>query len=266
MSKGVFITGGSSGFGLELARFYAQAGNDVLLLARGEEKLQSAVASCSDCCREGQTFAGETLDITAFDALPARMEALMSRYGVPDILILSAGAAFNKTFLDTGREEFDWLVNTNLAGSREVVRAVLPGMLARGSGQIAFISSLAGLIGVYGYSAYSASKFALTGFSKALRQELFGTGVSVNLVCPPEVDTPLVEEEASGILPQTRFIKDMTGTLSAAVAAKKIAAGLNRNKMLIIPGLEANLTAKIARHFPRLFSKSTELLLRWKFQ
>jgi len=99
-----------------------------------------------------------------------------------------------------------------------------------------------------------------------LRQELFGTGVSVNLVCPPEVDTPMVAEEASSILPKTRLIKDLAGTLPADVAAKKIAAGLNRNKALIVPGFRANLMTKIARHFPRSFSKSTELLLGWKFQ
>jgi len=267
MTKRVYITGGSSGIGLALALLYVRAGDDVVLLARDPARLQQAVSNCQEVCLgPGQTIVGESLDITAYDGLQASMDQLVQRHGLPDLLILSAGAVLNKTFLDTRREEFDWLVNTNLAGSREVARTVLPAMIERGSGQIAFVSSMAGLMGVYGYSAYATSKFALSGFTQALRQELIGTGVSVNLVCPPEVDTPMVAAEAATVLPQTRFIKDLVGTLPPDVAARKIARGLARNQTVIIPGFMANLMAWTARHFPWLFEKSTELLLRWRFR
>ena len=99
----------------------------------------------------------------------------------------------------------------------------------------------------------------------SLRQELLDTGVSVNLVCPPEVQTPMIAAEAASVLPQTRFLKDLGGTLQPEVAVQKIARGIDRNKALIIPSARANMMAWIARHFPWLFGKTSELLLRWKF-
>jgi short-subunit dehydrogenase len=265
-AKQVFITGGSSGIGLALARLHAKTGDDLLLLARDRSKLSEAVGECAALrVRADQTVAGEPLDVTAFETMPDRLRELIAAHGLPDLLILSAGTVANKTFLDTSREEFDRVMAVNLGGSREVARGVLPAMIERGSGQIAFIGSSAGLVGIYGYSAYASSKFALTGFVQALRQELTGTGVSVNLVCPPEVDTPMVAAEAESALPQTRFLKDLAGTLSADDAAAQIARGLEKNQAVVIPGLRARLLLGFARHCPGLFSLTSTMLLRAKF-
>jgi short-subunit dehydrogenase len=138
-------------------------------------------------------------------------------------------------------------------------------MLEQGCGQIVFVSSMAGLTGIYGYSAYCASKFAVTGFALALRQELAGSGVSVHLVCPPEVATPMIAAEAEGVLPQTRLLKDLVGTLSPETAAVKIARGIARRKRVIVPGFRAGIVAWAARHFPGLFDSASNALLRWRF-
>lgn len=253
--------------GRGLAHLYAGQGNDVILLARDTSgHLQQAVDSCREIAPDpGQTIVAQYLDVTGFDTLQSDMDQLMAQFGVPDLLILCAGVAINSTFLDTPREKFDWVMEVNLAGSGEMTRAVLPAMLKRGSGQVVFFSSMAGMLGIYGYSAYSASKFAVNGLVQALRQELLGTGVSVNLVCPPEVQTPMIAAEAASVLPQTRFLKDLGGTLEPEVAVREIARGIDRNKALIIPGTRAKLMAWTARHFPWLFGKTSELLLRWKF-
>ena len=262
----VYITGGSSGIGLALACLYAERGDDVTLLARDQARLESAVSLCeARSNRDGQTIAAVALDITVYDRLHAELDEVVAAFGLPDLLILSAGVAINKRFLDTPKEEFDWIVDINFAGSREVARCLLPGMLARGSGQIAFISSSAGLLGIYGYSAYAASKFAVTGFVQALRQELSGSGVSAHLVCPPEVDTPMIAAESANVLPQTRFLKDLAGTLPPAVAAKKIARGIRKKQAVIVPGVRASVILWCARHFQDTFGRVSELLLRWKF-
>jgi 3-dehydrosphinganine reductase len=266
VTKKVYITGGSSGIGLALAHFYAQRGDDIVLLARDQKKLDAAISSCKRMSvSSSQVIEGESLDITAYRSLPAAMEKVIARNGLPDLLILCAGVAGNKRFLDTTAEEFDRIVDINLAGSREVARAVLPGMLERGSGQIAFVSSMAGLIGLYGYGAYSASKFAVTGFAQALRQELAGSGVSVHVICPPEVNTPMIAAESQASVPQTRFLKDLVGTMEPEVAAVKIARGISKHKAVVIPGVRASMMVWTARHFPELFARSSELLLRWKF-
>lgn len=264
--QNVYITGGSSGIGLALARHYAAAGVDLVLLARDQGKLDEAVAACRALATVAdQDISAEPLDITDYQHLDESMQEIVQRRGMPDLVVLSAGVAVNGRFLDISAAEFDRVVDINLAGSREVVRAMLPGMLRRGSGQIALVSSMSGLVGLYGYTAYSASKFAVTGFSQALRQELFGTGVSVNLVCPPEVSTPMIAAEAATVLPQTRFLKDLVGTMKPELAARKIARGIRRNKAVIIPGVVANLLAATARHFPGLFNWSCALMLKWKF-
>jgi 3-dehydrosphinganine reductase len=266
VTKKVYITGGSSGIGLALAHFYAQRGDDIVLLARDQEKLDAAVISCkSMSVNVSQVIKGKSLDVTAYHSLPAAMEEVVARDGLPDLLILCAGVAGNKTFLDTSAAEFDRIVDINLAGSREVARAILPGMLQRGSGQVAFVSSMAGLVGLYGYGAYSASKFAVTGFVQALRQELAGSGVSVHLICPPEVNTPMIAAESQASVPQTRFLKDLLGTMEPEVAAIKIARGISKHKAVVIPGVRASMMVWVARHFPELFARSSELLLRWKF-
>ena len=264
--KRIYITGGSSGIGLGLAQYYAKQGDDIVLLARDPVKLEAAIRNCKlhAICSD-QDITSESVDITAYESLPSVMDQVMQRHGKPDLLILCAGVAGNKTFLDTSAAEFDRIVDINLAGSREVARAVLPGMLERGSGQIAFVSSMAGLIGLYGYTAYSASKFAVTGLVQALRQELAGSGVDVHLICPPEVNTPMIAAEAESAIPQTRFLKDMVGTMEPEVAAQKIAYGLEKRKSVVIPGVRANIMVWCARHFPELFAKGSELLLRWKF-
>ena len=105
----------------------------------------------------------------------------------------------------------------------------------------------------------------MTGLSQALRQELAGTGVSVHLVCPPEVDTPMIAAESPTAVPQTRFLKDLVGTLQPEVAARKIARGLRRRKAVIVPGFRAGLMVWMARHFPGILARCSELLLRWKF-
>jgi short-subunit dehydrogenase len=99
-----------------------------------------------------------------------------------------------------------------------------------------------------------------------LQHEIAGTGVSINMVCPGEVDTPMVQAEADNILPQTRFMKDTIGTLAADEAAGKIAAGIAADRALIVPGTMPWLTSRFARHFPRLFAWSTRSLLALKFK
>ena len=264
--KRVYITGGSSGIGLGLAQFYVRAGNDVVLIARDEVKLDAALILCNRMRADAsQRVAAESVDVTAYGLLTQKLMRIVERNGPPDMLILCAGVACCKTFLDTSAAEFDTVVECNFAGSREVARAILPGMIQRGFGQIAFVSSLSGLVGIYGYTAYSASKFAVTGFVHALRQELSGSGVSVHLVCPPEVNTPMIRAEAETVWPQPRFLKDLIGTLEPAQAARKIAAGIEKGKAVIIPGFRAGLVACMARLSPGLFAKGAELLLRYRF-
>ena len=258
----VYITGGSSGIGLSLAMRYAQNGDDIILLARKQDKLDEAVRLCrAEVLGDNQVIAGISLDISKFNTLQENMNAITNEYGQPDLLILSAGIAGNKTFLDMNSAEFDTMMAVNFSASREMARCVLPAMLERGHGQIAFISSTAGLMGVYGYSAYCASKYAVTGFVTTLQQELYGTGVRATLVCPSEVATPMIAAESDSVLPQTRLLKDLGGTLSPEKAADIIFQGIRKKKTIVLTGFVAHLFDFTNRVFPWLFRKITQITI-----
>ncbi|MBT4521345.1 MAG: SDR family NAD(P)-dependent oxidoreductase [Halieaceae bacterium] len=258
----VYITGGSSGIGLALAQHYARSGDKVVLIARDQAKLDGAVTACLDLVDSAQqVIVGISLDVSDLTNLQSKVNTITSEHGQPDLLILSAGTAGNKTFLAMSCEEYEDLMTLNFSASREFARCVLPAMLDRGRGKIAFISSMSGLMGVYGYSAYCASKYAITGFVLALQQELYGTGVSASVICPPEVATPMIAAEADSVLPQTRLLKDLAGTLSPEKAANLIVKGIAKNKPIVITGGVARLFDFTNRVFPGLFRGITRLVI-----
>jgi short-subunit dehydrogenase len=123
-------------------------------------------------------------------------------------------------------------------------------MMARGSGHIVPIASSAGLYGVYGYSAYGASKFALVGLAECLRSELCGRGIRVSVCCPPEVDTPILAAEKDDLPPATRMLKNLAGTLNVDAAADALVKGIVKNRFMIIPGFRAKVFYWLKRLAP----------------
>ncbi len=117
-------------------------------------------------------------------------ELLNRRHGPIDLLVNSAGAALPGYFDDLTIEDFSQQLEINYLGTVRVIKAVLPSMKARGKGWIANVSSLAGVKGVFGYTAYCGSKFAVTGFSERFRSELYRYGIGVSVLCPPDTRTP----------------------------------------------------------------------------
>jgi len=261
--KTVVISGASSGIGLDLAKTYAKQGANVILLARNQARLDSAVSECkNNAINTNQSIFSFSVDVNDKEKLAACAAEVKAKVAAPDVLILSAGIIASVRFVDQSAQEFEHLLSTNVMGSRAVVQAFLPDMMANRHGNICFISSLAGVIPAYGYSAYSASKFALIGMAGAMRQEFAEYNIGVSVVCPPEVDTPMVENEAKHILPQTRFTKDLGGMLSVEAVTKSVLKGVAKNRFMIIPGAMAKFSYWCARVFPRTFSAIMQLLIR----
>ena len=258
----ICITGGSSGIGLSLALAYASKGNDMSILGRDEKKLKHAIATCKAAATmPSQRIQGYSVDVAKTTHVHEIAKQIEYEIGTPDLIILSAGICYSKRFIDDSEDSFETLMKTNVFGSRAFAKAFLPDMQKRRSGQICFVSSLAGIIPVYGYSTYSASKFALIGLAGALRQELTEYNIGVSVLCPPEVDTPLIAEEAKSILPQTRFLKDVGGTLDVKTVTKAAQKGIADNRFLIIPGVKAKFTYLQARLAPRLSAWITQKLI-----
>ncbi len=260
--KNVLVTGGSSGIGLDLAKAYVKQGANVILMARNQARLDEAAAECAPLCLTAdQQVLTYSVDVANQTELEKCVAEIKTKTGPLDLLILSAGIVQSIRFMDQSDQDFNDIMNINVMGSRAVAKAFLPDMIKQGKGQVCFVSSLGGLMTTYGYSAYSASKYAVIGMAGALRQELYRSGVGVSVLCPPEVDTPMVTNEAEHILPETRFIKNIGGLLSPEHVAKATVKGIKKNKFIIIPGLVAKISYANSRYFPTAFAWTMQKLV-----
>jgi 3-dehydrosphinganine reductase len=250
----VLITGGSSGIGKALAGLLLDAGAHVCIAARGQARIDEALAELRTRARAEQILTSVALDVGDREAVEAAVPTIVAALGGPvDLLINNAGITYPAAMLDTPPELFDEIMRVNFFGTVHVTRALLPGMIAApGPRQIAIVSSLAGVIGVYGYSAYSASKFAVVGFAECLHQELLAHGIGVSVVFPPDTDTPMLAEENRIKPEQTRVVAGNVEVLSPEVVARAIVVGLRRGRFWIVPGFGSKLSFFMIRRFPGL--------------
>jgi 3-dehydrosphinganine reductase len=241
-NKLALITGGSSGIGLALAKMLSSRGANVYLLARRPDVLHSALIEVENAARSAdQHFGTLAVDVADLEQINEEMAVFVEQTGVPDLLINSAGVTQPGQFEEQDPTLFRWIMDINILGMMYITRALLPGMLERRSGVIVNISSLAGFLGAYGYVAYGASKFAVRGFSDALRAEMKPRGIQVSVVFPPDTQTPQLEGEAPYKPAVTQALSDNAGVLSAESVAETILKGISRRKYIIIPGFESKL-------------------------
>jgi 3-dehydrosphinganine reductase len=253
-AKIALITGGSSGIGLALARQLVQSGRHVWLAARRAEQLQQAVAALEACRRrEDQVIGYSACDVTVMGQVEGAVAEATARLGAPDLVINSAGFAHPGYFHELDLDIFHQTMSVNYFGTLNVIRAVLPGMRARHSGQIINIASESGFIGLFGYTAYSASKYAVAGFSDALRPELKDMGIRLSVVYPPDVDTPQLAYETPLQPPELRALAPLRSVMSADRLAKIILAEAGRGKYMILPGFDAKLMYFLVRLLGRGF-------------
>ncbi len=236
------VTGGSSGIGLAVARRLAREGGHVWILARNLARLKEALGLLEqDRVSQEQRFGILIADVSDTSQVYSSVEKIQSEGGLPDLVVNSAGETYPGYVEKIDLGIFRQLMDVNYFGSLYTTKAVMPGMLMRGSGHIVFISSLGGLISAFGYSAYCPTKFALHGFSDALRQEMKPYGIRVSIVCPPDTDTPQLAFEAPLKPQETRALASNTGLASPEMVAANLLKGVSRGKYLIIPGFEGKL-------------------------
>ena len=250
--KYVCITGGSSGIGLEAACKLAACGAHVAIFGREEKRLQTARKKIEAAgISPEQSIYTLSMDISDHADVEMKIARTVQEFGVPNILINSAGMGHADYFEQVTYDIFDQVVRTNLYGTRNVIAALVPFMKTRG-GHIVNVSSMIGLIGLFGYSTYGASKFALVGFSECLRMDLKRYNIHVSVFCPPEVDTPMTDLMLKTSPPESRALVKMTGLMRAEKAADALLKGIQKKNFLIIPGYMANNSYFYKRVFPAL--------------
>lgn len=246
VERHAIITGGSSGIGRATAVRLAHEGAHVTIVARDRARLDEArEAIAAARTRPDQRVAVFVADVTERKQVASAVAAAIEVIGPPDILITSAGVAHCDYFGAVPPEAFEEAMATNYFGTLYAIQAALPAMERRRRGHIVLISSGAGLIGIYGYAAYSPTKFAVRGLGEALRAELRPRGIHVSIVYPPDTDTPQLEQERRTRPPETRMISSRAKTWSADGVARSIVEGIRRNAFTITPGLEMTLLARL---------------------
>ncbi len=186
LNKTILITGASAGIGRASALALAEEGANLVLTARRVERLKVLEA---DVVQRGGKAVSVGGDAREEETAKRAVQAALDTFGQLDILINNTGAGIYKNLVDTSAEDYDLLFDTNVRSSFLFTRHAVPHMIARRSGTILMISSMAGIYGFAGEAVYCATKFAQVGMAQALDKELRPHGIKVGLICPGGVKT-----------------------------------------------------------------------------
>jgi NAD(P)-dependent dehydrogenase (short-subunit alcohol dehydrogenase family) len=186
--KVAIVTGGGSGLGFAIAEKFISNGITTIIAGRNMEKLQTAQQQLGDLCFP------IACDLTNLASIPSFVEAVLQRFGQIDILVNNAGINQKKDFTDVTDEEFQNVITTNICAVFSLSREVVKHMLEKGSGNIINISSMAALYGIPKVIAYTASKSAIDGMTKAMAVELSPKGIRVNAIAPGFIYSAMTEK------------------------------------------------------------------------
>lgn len=251
MPRNVLLTGGSSGLGLALAHALAARGDRLALVARDPRKLERAAAEVR-ARAAGARVVVRAVDVRDGAALDAAVASIADELGGLDVLVNSAGILREGPFDAVPDAEHREIMEINYFGALNAIRAALPHLRRARAARVVNVASLAGLSGVYGYTAYCASKHALVGFTESLRFELAPEGIVVQLICPGEFDSPMVEaldgKRSAENLAHTRTVPKV----SVFEVVESVLRGLDGDAFMIVPGRAARWAARGVRVFPGL--------------
>lgn len=262
-NKLAMVTGGSSGIGLALARQILRNGGHVAILARRAELLTLAAADLANSkLHHDQKVFTLQADVSIKDEVEKALLDFVSENGLPDMVFNSAGIAHPGRFEDLGNDIFHWMMDVNYFGTVNVLKVLVPLMQHRKSGVIVNISSIAGFIGVYGYTAYGASKYAVSGLSDALRSELKPDGIQVSIVFPPDTDTPQLTYESQFKPAVTKEIAGSAKLLDPNIVALETLKAVARKQYIILPGSEGKLMYWLHHFVGRLLYPVMDMMVK----
>jgi NAD(P)-dependent dehydrogenase (short-subunit alcohol dehydrogenase family) len=194
------VTGGGRGIGRAVALSLATAGADVAVTARSSNELEETAAAIRTLGRRAEAIVCDVTERPQVDAMIARVKSAL---GNPLILVNNAGIAGSAKLADTTDEMWDRMMRVNATGAFYCTRAVLPMMLQAKWGRVVNMASVAAKAGGLYIAAYTASKHALLGLTRAVAAEVAARGITVNAVCPGYVDTEMTDASATNIVKRT---------------------------------------------------------------
>lgn len=245
--KHVVVTGGSSGIGKSVAISAAKRGAHVTIIARNAKRLEEATQEISKAVIDSsQKVQYLSLDLSSdYAVVEKALWSLEDEAGPIFMLINCAGGAVCGKLEDTSASDIQGQISMNFLSSVYPTKALVGRMKSRGEGIIVITGSVASLFGIYGFSIYSSTKFALRGFAEALHMETKPYGVSVTLSFPPDTDTPGFANENKSKPMETRLISESGGLVNPDVVAEKTMSDALRGKFFSFVGFEGGIVSAV---------------------
>jgi len=257
--KTVVITGAASGIGRALAVNLASRGASLALADRNSEGLAETAAAVTPACSHLKTY---DLDVSDRESVYRFADSVARDFGQVDVVINNAGVALSETVENMTYEDFEWVMNINFWGVVYGTKAFLPYLREAQEGCVVNLSSVFGLIGVPTQAAYNASKFAVRGFTEALRLELAGSSVHAICVHPGGIKTNIARNARfhtglDGSLDRTRAVADFDriARTSPEQAAETIVQAIRRNRERVLIGNDARVIDWVQRLLPDSYTR-----------
>ena len=224
------------------------------LIARSVERLEMAAARLRSAV-PGSVLGTSSADVSDREAVADAFARAVRERGSVDALVCSAGVSRPGRFMELDDAVFRSMIDIDFYGTLWPIRAVVPDMVRKRRGSVVGISSAAGLVGVYGYSAYGAAKFAVRGLLESLRTELAPHGVHVGCVFPPDVDTPMLADEEAFKPVETKAIAGAIKPLTADRVASAVIRGIDRRQAEIFADPATRIMARTVTSVPGIYRR-----------
>jgi short-subunit dehydrogenase len=251
------VTGAANGIGRALALRLAREGVELALADKEAERLKEAAHEAAAATRG--KVSSHIVDVSSAAAMEAFAAAVMREHGRVSLLINNAGVALHGTFEEISLADFEWLMSINFWGTVYGVRYFLPILRQQPQAHIVNLSSIFGIIAPPGQTAYSSSKFAVRGFTEALRHELEGSAVRVSSVHPGGIRTAIAQRARLGAAADpvaaaaTVEMFTRVSRTSPEAAADRIVRGILRDEPRILVGRDAAQIDKVQRLLPEKY-------------
>ncbi|OHD68703.1 MAG: hypothetical protein A2W19_12885 [Spirochaetes bacterium RBG_16_49_21] len=253
--KTAVITGGSKGIGKAVAGEFVTHGGNVCIIARNKKDLSKAADDVSKLrVRDSQTVTAVPCDAADMKRIKAVLADHIKKNGVPDYLMNFVGYSYPDYIQNLTFEDFKKNMETNYYGQLAPILALLPYFMKEKKGYIVNCSSVAGFLGMMGYTTYAPTKFALYGLTESLRHELKPYNIRFSILCPPDTDTPGFARENETKPAEVKIMSAGGGFMTPEQVARRLMRGLAGKKFYIMPG-QSRLLWTIVRHFPNLSHK-----------
>lgn len=259
-NKVIVITGGSSGLGFGLAKVFCQQGARLVLIARNMEKLIESELALKSLNNNADILI-LSVDLADEQKAQEAVTIIIKHFGRIDVLINSAGILAEGYFEKTSLASFKAVMDTNFIALVNMTQLSLP-YLKESKGRVVNIASMASYFGTFGYTAYCASKYAVLGFSEALRYELKPQGVRVQVVCPPEFSGPMVDGICANRTSENKKLVQTAGTLSVEKVVNETIKGIESHQFAILVGSMSRVLAAMNRYFPKVVRKYLDITIK----